>query len=144
MSLPPYLVHKSTAVTLLGRTMDWLSFVLSLVLGFVFLLLSFYFLLVSRPSQFPPGPPNLPLIGAYPFLSGCGLEKFFGPQVQEATLKKKVVHSFTGLFLWPGDWSLCRLVPHNCPQRLAPRQESFCKRGVLRPSQVKRLWFLLI
>merc|ERR1719222_1803560 len=61
--------------------MDWPSFVLSLLLGFLFLLLSFYFVLHSRPSLFPPGPPNLPLLGAYPFLSGNGPEKYFGPEV---------------------------------------------------------------
>merc|ERR1712032_988509 len=66
---------------LLGTIMDWPSFVLSLVLGFIFLLLFFYFLLYSRPSLFPPGPPSLPLLGAYPFLSGNGAEKYFGPEV---------------------------------------------------------------
>merc|ERR1712032_624695 len=67
--------------TLLGTIMDWPSFVLSLVLGFIFLLLFFHFLLYSRPSLFPPGPPSLPLLGAYPFLSGNGTEKYFGPEV---------------------------------------------------------------
>merc|ERR1719341_1274291 len=61
--------------------MDWPSFVLSLFLGFIFLLSFFYFLLYSRPSLFPPGPPSLPLIGTYPFLSGNGPEKYFGPEV---------------------------------------------------------------
>ena len=72
------LVYSSTP---LGRIMDWPSFVLSLFLGFIFLLLFFYFLLYSRPSLFPPGPPSLPLIGTYPFLSGNGPEKYFGPEV---------------------------------------------------------------
>merc|ERR1712032_420043 len=67
--------------TPLGRIMDWPSFVLSLFLGFIFLLSFFYFLLYSRPSLFPPGPPSLPLIGTYPFLSGNGPEKYFGPEV---------------------------------------------------------------
>ena len=69
--------------TLLGTIMDWPSFVLSLVLGFIFLLLFFYFLLYLRPSFFPPGPPSLPLLGAYPFLSGNGAEKYFGPEVRK-------------------------------------------------------------
>ena len=73
------LAYRSTP---LSRTMDWPSFVLSLFLGFIFLLLFFYFLLFSRPSLFPPGPPSLPLIGTYPFLSGNGPEKYFGPEVK--------------------------------------------------------------
>ena len=71
------LAYRSTPL----GSMDWPSFVLSLFLGFIFLLLFFYFLLYSRPSLFPPGPPNLPLLGAYPFLSGNGPEKYFGPEV---------------------------------------------------------------
>ena len=63
--------------------MDWPPLVLSLILGLILLLLFFYFLLNSRPSLFPPGPPNLPLIGAYPFLSGNGPEKYFGPEVRK-------------------------------------------------------------
>jgi len=60
--------------------MELSPLLVSLLLGLLLLLLLFL-LLTSRPPNFPPGPPSLPIIGSYPFLRGKGLEKFFGAQV---------------------------------------------------------------
>ena len=120
-----YTSTHSQSTPLGRRMMDWPSFVLSLLLGFLFLLLSFYFVLHSRPSLFPPGPPNLPLLGAYPFLSGNGPEKYFGPEVRESnteSFEKGESHNFqvcsfgpiTGLYAgsYPtivlNDWPLAK------------------------------------
>ena len=149
--------------------MDWPPLVLSLILGLILFLLFFYFLLNSRPSLFPPGPPNLPLIGAYPFLSGNGPEKYFGPEVRKvkvcsqsaalaltfnlkyfglelqispSSLSQRTDLGLTsGVLFWPSHWSVRRFLPNHRPQRLASCQESFCKRRVLWSAQVRQVFY---
>ena len=44
----------------------------------IIFLITFIF---KKPRKFPPGPPRLPLVGSVPFLSGRGVEKYFGEKV---------------------------------------------------------------
>ena len=74
--------------------------------------------LFSKPQNFPPGPPHLPIIGSLPFLSGLGLEKYVGQAVA-------AYGPVTGLFgaAYPlvviNDWKLAKTLFN---------QEEFCGR----------------
>jgi hypothetical protein len=45
------------------------------------IVVKFIIKLFSKPPNFPPGPPHLPIIGSFPFLSGSGVEKYVGNAV---------------------------------------------------------------
>ena len=117
--------------TPLGRNMDWPPFVLSLVLGFIFLFLFSYFLLFSRPSLFPPGPPSLPLLGSYPFLSGNGPEKFFGPEVRRQHL------------LWKSSFRCVPLAP-SLVSMLAPTPQLSSTTGPLQRVSLQKKSFVAV
>ena len=43
-----------------------------LLIIFVILLVTWFYLNTRKPKNFPPGPPRLPMIGSLPFIAGSG------------------------------------------------------------------------
>ena len=88
-------------------------------------------------KKLPLGPPSLPVIGSYPFLSGPGIERLFGTQVRLRTNAiGSIAVSHTGLLLWPNHGHVHGLLPSRRRERLAARKKPLCKRGVLGQNQV--------
>ena len=81
-------------------------------------LVKFILTLFSKPHNFPPGPPHLPIIGSLPFLQGEGLEKYVG---QAVAAYGPVTGLFAGAYpmLMVNDWKLAKSLFN---------QEEFCGR----------------
>ena len=129
---------------------------LTICLTSVSILLFFVLASKRRPVNFPPGPPrwrqiepkyvfkklplgppSLPVIGSYPFLSGPGIERLFGTQVRLRTITTgSIAVVYPGLLLWPNHGHVHGLLPPRRRERLAACKKPLCKRGVLGQNQV--------
>ena len=128
---------------------------LTICLTSVSILLFFVLASKRRPVNFPPGPPrwrkiepkyilfvplgppSLPVIGSYPFLSGPGIERLFGTQVKLRTNATGPIDvSHPGLLLWPHHGHVHGFLPSRRRERLAACKNPLCKRGVLGQNQV--------
>ena len=137
---------------------------LTICLTCVSILLFFVLASKRRPVNFPPGPPrwrkikpqyffkklplgppSLPVIGSYPFLSGPGIERLFGTQVRLRTNAiGSIAVSHTGLLLWPNHRHVHGLLPPRRRERLAACKNPLCKRGVLGQNQVGFIWSIYL
>ena len=96
-------------------------------------------------KKLPLGPPSLPVIGSYPFLSGPGIERLFGTQVRLRTNAiGSIAVSHTGLLLWPNHRHVHGLLPSRRRERLAACKNPLCKRGVLGQNQVGFIWSISV